>query len=189
MICELGIGTEIAMSRQEALAKLKNYLESQPTPGAESARASDQQHQGESSTAKQTQSVDWSSFVKQLEEINSNTVETRTNVTAHFLRIEERLARIEQRQEEFVAVVKEGGDEGRTHYTPREFAEKLIKEGVKNFKGGVKGGVRRVRHWCSHKRIKAQRRPSGRGRDGEIMIPHSEYVRYKNEGLLPAPKD
>jgi hypothetical protein len=101
----------------------------------------------------------------------------------------ERLGRIDQRLAEIEAVVKEGADEGRTHYTPREFAEKLIKEGIRTFKGGVEGGTRLVQKWCREKRLKAERRPSGRGKHGEFMIPRAAYVWFKNHGLLPRPKD
>jgi hypothetical protein len=136
-----------------------------------------------------TPSGDRSSLVKLLEEIKSDTVETVTNLTAQSLQNKEQLDWIKQELAEIRAALTDGKDEERTHYSTREFAEKLMTEGIKKFKGGVKGGKRRVRNWCREKRINAKRRPSGRGKNGEFMIPHSEFIRYKNEGLLPAPKD
>jgi hypothetical protein len=176
---------------RKPLSKLKEHLTSQPTSNAETAGASGQHHeqQAETSHTDQTPSVDWSLFVNLLKEVKNHTVETLTNVTAQSSQIKDQLARIEEKVAEFVAVITSDGDEDRTHYTTREFAEKLMKEGVKKFKAGVKGGSRQVRKWCREKRIKAEHRPSGRGKHGEYMIPHAEFVRYKNFGLLPLPED
>ena len=43
-----------------------------------------------------------------------------------------------------------------------------------------------VRQWCRLRRIKAQKRPCGRGPSKEWMISHSELNRLRSEGLLPA---
>jgi hypothetical protein len=97
------------------------------------------------------------------------------------LQIKEQLARIEQRLAEFVAVVTEGKDEERTHYTPAEFAEKAVKGGVRHHLN-----ERTVQRLCREGRIKGTKRKSGRGEAGEWAISHDEYVRWCNEGLLPA---
>lgn len=47
----------------------------------------------------------------------------------------------------------------------------------------------RVREWCRLKRVRAEKRPCGRGRSKEWMISHEELERIKSEGLLPLSKD
>jgi Helix-turn-helix domain len=42
-----------------------------------------------------------------------------------------------------------------------------------------------VREWCRLKRIRAEKRATGRGRSLEWMIPHEELERIRAEGLLP----
>lgn len=42
-----------------------------------------------------------------------------------------------------------------------------------------------VREWCRLGRVRAQKRPCGRGRSREWMIAHEELLRIRNEGLLP----
>ena len=82
--------------------------------------------------------------------------------------VEERLERIEQmlttlvRQQtikEWYTTVEVGGLLGRAEYT--------------------------VREWCRQGRIRAKKKPCGRGKGGEWLISHEELTRLKNEGLLP----
>lgn len=42
-----------------------------------------------------------------------------------------------------------------------------------------------VREWCRLKRVRAEKRACGRGRNREWMISHKELMRIKSEGLLP----
>ena len=85
-------------------------------------------------------------------------------------------ARIDEHQN---VPVRAPDDEG-TWYTTEQVAQKLVREKVKK-----KVTARTVQRWCRDERIKASKRP-GRGKTGEWMISHGEYVRYCNKGLLPA---
>lgn len=42
-----------------------------------------------------------------------------------------------------------------------------------------------VREWCRQGRIRARKKPCGRGKGGEWLVSHDEVVRLRSEGLLP----
>jgi hypothetical protein len=42
-----------------------------------------------------------------------------------------------------------------------------------------------VREWCRQGRIRARKKPCGRGKGGEWLVEHKELTRLRNEGLLP----
>ena len=42
-----------------------------------------------------------------------------------------------------------------------------------------------VREWCRQGRIRAKKKPCGRGKGGEWLVSHDEFTRLRNEGLLP----
>jgi hypothetical protein len=43
-----------------------------------------------------------------------------------------------------------------------------------------------VREWCRQGRIRAKKKPCGRGKGGEWLVSHDEFERLRNEGLLPS---
>ena len=82
--------------------------------------------------------------------------------------VEERLARIEQL---LVTLVEQRTVKDR--YTTTEVS-------------GILGRAEyTVREWCRQGRIRAKKKPCGRGKGGEWLISHDELTRLKNEGLLP----
>src|SRR5262245_41096453 len=85
----------------------------------------------------------------------------------------EMLGRIEQALGQVLARLGKPRVE-RKAYTTAEFAELVDRSELT------------VRKWCREKRIRATKRPAGRGPDGEWAISHAEFQRYLNEGLLPA---
>jgi hypothetical protein len=171
------------------LGKLRAHFASQATAGAQPASKPEQyrDEQARPNDPAQGLPVDWESVVNLLEQIKDGSVETLTNVVAHSSQITDQLARLEQRMgqvekllAEFVAVVKDGKDEECTHYTPAEFAAQAVKDGKeKHLK------ERTVQRWCREGWIRADKRTSGRGADGEWTIAREEYLRWVNEGLLP----
>lgn len=42
-----------------------------------------------------------------------------------------------------------------------------------------------VREWCRHRRMRAEKRNSGRGPFPAWVVSHQEVLRYQREGLLP----
>lgn len=44
-----------------------------------------------------------------------------------------------------------------------------------------------VREWCRNARVRAEKRPCGRGNSKEWMISHEELERIQSEGLLSRP--
>jgi Helix-turn-helix domain len=42
-----------------------------------------------------------------------------------------------------------------------------------------------VREWCRQGRIRAKKKPCGRGKGGEWLVSHEEVVRLRSEGLRP----
>jgi hypothetical protein len=82
--------------------------------------------------------------------------------------IEDRLSRIEQMLETLVKAktVKDW-------YSVEEVAEIVSRESYT------------VREWCRQGRVRASKRPCGRGRAKEWVVSHDELTRLRNEGLLP----
>ena len=42
-----------------------------------------------------------------------------------------------------------------------------------------------AREWCRNRRIRADKKLSGRGAYARWVVPHAELLRYQKEGLLP----
>lgn len=42
-----------------------------------------------------------------------------------------------------------------------------------------------VREWARRDRIRAEKKLSGRGAHARWVVPHTEWLRYQREGLLP----
>jgi hypothetical protein len=59
------------------------------------------------------------------------------------------------------------------HYTTKEVADILSRKEYT------------VREWCRLGRIRAKKKPCGRGKGGERLVSHEELTRLRNEGLLP----
>jgi hypothetical protein len=53
--------------------------------------------------------------------------------------------------------------------------------------GGILGRAEyTAREWCRQGRIRAKKKPCGRGKGGEWLISHEERTRLKNEGFSPS---
>lgn len=83
----------------------------------------------------------------------------------------DRLDRIEQ----MISVLVER-ETVREWYTPLEFARQV---GKAEFT---------VREWCRAGRVRSAKKGSGRGRFLAWVISHDELLRYRRDGLLPAPQ-
>jgi excisionase family DNA binding protein len=82
--------------------------------------------------------------------------------------IEERFDRLEARLDEIA-----GQRAGKEWYTTAEVAKTLGRADYT------------VREWCRQGRIRARKKPCGRGKGGEWLVSHEELTRLRNEGLLP----
>jgi hypothetical protein len=85
--------------------------------------------------------------------------------------IDERLGRIEQ----MLAVLVER-ETIKDYYEIEEFARLVGKAAYT------------CREWARLGRIRAEKRRSGRGAHPAWIVSHSELLRYRRDGLLPAPK-
>src|SRR4051812_22452725 len=56
---------------------------------------------------------------------------------------------------------------------------------VAEFAAAVKRARFTVRQWCLRGRIRARKRPCGRGATREWSIAHEELLRFQKDGLLP----
>jgi hypothetical protein len=168
------------MARQDALGKLRNHFSTQPTSNPKNEQCPPAE-QTDRSNETQTQGGDLARLAERLDRIESNTVETLTNLLPFIQHVTEKLATINQKLAEFLAAVMNDSDQDRTHYTPAEFAQKAVHDGVKRHLT-----ERTVQKWCREGRVKATKRESGRGENGEWAISRDEFNRWINEGLLSA---
>jgi hypothetical protein len=170
------------MARPRPLDSLQAHFSAQNVSGGGLARTGEQRDIAPAALTHMGQppATDLTTVMRLLEQVDNHVVETLENVRAYALRNEMRLSHVETALAEFVAVVKNGVDDDRTHFTPAEFAQKAIKDGVRPHLD-----ERTVQKWCREGRIRAAKRPSGRGEKGEWTISRDEYVRWVNEGLLP----
>lgn len=68
----------------------------------------------------------------------------------------------------------------RETYTTAQFAEKVVAEGHRKHLTAAT-----VRKWCREQRLK-YKEVGGRGEHGKYRISHAEYLRFVNDGPLPA---
>lgn len=60
--------------------------------------------------------------------------------------------------------------------------------GVEEFAKLVGKAEFTVREYCRLRRLRAEKRQSGRGAFASWVVSHEELLRYRKEGLLPLPK-
>lgn len=60
---------------------------------------------------------------------------------------------------------------------------------VEEFASAVGKAAFTCREWCRLRRVRAEKRRSGRGKFAAWVISHDELLRYQREGLLPARKE
>jgi hypothetical protein len=109
----------------------------------------------------------------QLEQIESN-----PHAESSCLCCEKRLACVDDKLEQILTLVRNNKViEGRKFLTPAEFAAELKRH-------GRKGSIAVIRRHCRDGGIKANKRPRGRGKTREWMIPVDEVNRYMDEGPL-----
>ena len=90
-------------------------------------------------------------------------------------RIESEIWALHAKLDEVLDLVRDRR-EGKESYSTQEVAEIVGRD------------MFTVREWARLGRIRATKRPSGRGKASEWAISHAELERIRNHGLLPDPR-